>query len=178
MIRRLALVCGLAVLSTVALESQSQAQVTQDVNFNGSVVGVCTFTGTTAGTLATQNSNAWLEASNGTTIGTIGTSGQTTVRCTNGGQLSVSAPVKVTAPTAFVDTVRQAVVYDSTANAFTSAGGPFDNSGWSKPTAALAMPINTDRVLRIGAVVGVNNTTGGVPFGTYSYRVTLTATPN
>lgn len=180
MIRRLALVSGLAVLSAVAFASQAGAQaVPQDVEFGGNIKGTCTFTNTTAGTLATTAANnPWVEASTGTTIGTTGTGGQTTVNCTSGGALSVAAPVKVAAPAAFVDTVKQAVVYDGTA--FTSSPGvPFDNGGWSRPTTALTIPANTNRTLRVGMVAGVNSPgTGAVPSGTYTYRVTLTATPN
>ncbi|PSB45542.1 hypothetical protein C7B67_21310 [filamentous cyanobacterium Phorm 6] len=181
MIRRLALVSGLAVLSAVAFASQAGAQaVPQDVQFGGNITGTCTFTGTTAGTLATTGvNNPWVEASTGTTIGTIGTAGQTTVNCTSGGALSVAAPVRVAAPAAFVDTIKQAVVYDATANAFTSAGAPFDTGGWTKPTTALTIPANTNRVLRVGMITGLNTIgTGAVPSGTYTYRVTLTATPN
>jgi hypothetical protein len=129
--------------------------------------------------LAATGNNPWVEASTGTTIGTTGNAGQTTVNCTSGGALSVAAPVQVVAPAGFVETIKQAVVYDATANAFTSAGGPFNNSGWSKPTAALTIPANTNRVLRVGMIAGVTTPGGGaVPSGTYTYRVTLTATPN
>jgi hypothetical protein len=180
MIRRLALVSGLAVLSAVAFASQAGAQaVPQDVEFGGNITGTCTFTNTTPGTLAATGNNPWVEASTGTTIGNTGTGGQTTVNCTSGGALSVAAPVKVAAPAAFVDTVKQAVVYDATANAFTSAGGPFNNSGWNKSTTALTIPANTNRILRVGMVAGLTTAgTGAVPTGTYTYRVTLTATPN
>ena len=180
MIRRLALVSGLAVLSAVAFASQAGAQaVPQDVQFGGNITGTCTFTGTTAGTLVATPNNPWVEASTGTTIGTIGTAGQTTVNCTSGGALSVAAPVRVAAPATFVDTIKQAVVYDATANAFTSAGAPFDNGGWLKSTTALTIPANTNRVLRVGMITGLNTVgTGAVPTGTYTYRVTLTATPN
>lgn len=180
MIRRLALVSSLAVLSAVAFASQAVAQaVPQDVDFNGNITGTCTFTGTQNGTLATTPNNPWVEASTGTTIGTTGNGGQTTVNCTSGGTLSVAAPVRVAAPAAFVDTIKQAVVYDGIANAFTSGGDPFDNSGWSKSTTPLTIPANTNRLLRVGMITGVNNVGGGaVPTGTYTYRVTLTATPN
>ncbi|MEG4840996.1 hypothetical protein [Microcoleus sp. B9-D4] len=181
MIRRLALVSGLAVLSAVAFASQAGAQaVPQDVQFGGNITGTCTFTGTTPGTLAAIPNNPWVEASTGTTIGTTGTAGQTTVNCTSGGALSVAAPVRLAAPPTFVDTAKQAVVYDATANAFTSsAGAPFNNSGWLKPTTALTIPANTNRVLRVGMITGLNSAgAGAVPTGTYTYRVTLTATPN
>ena len=181
MIRRLALVSGLAVLSAVAFASQAGAQpVQQDVDFNGNITATCTFTNTQNGTLAaTAANNPWLEASSGTTIGSTGTGGETTVNCTSGGALSVAAPVKITGPAAFVDTIKQAVVYDPIPGTFTSAGGPFDSGGWAKSTTALPIPANANRVFKVGMITGVNTPgTGAVPSGTYQYRVTLTATPN
>ncbi|MGF2037716.1 MAG: hypothetical protein RMZ43_020745 [Nostoc sp. CmiVER01] len=178
MIRRLALVISIAVLSAVAFAPKAGAvPATQDVTFNGTVVGVCTFTGTTAGALVNQNNNAWVEASTGSTIGNIGTAAQTTVNCTSGGQLAVSAPVKVAAPANFTDTIKQAVVYDGT-NFSSSTGTAFDTAGWAKPTTALTIPANTNRTLNVAAIIGVNNVSSGVPVGTYNYKVTLTATPN
>ncbi len=175
--RRLALVSGLAVLSAVAFAPKAGAvQTTQDVTFGGSIVASCTFTGTTAGVLANQGSNAWVEGSNGGGIGNIGTAASTTVKCTSGGQLAVSAPVKVAAPATFVDTIKQAVVSDGTN--YTSSSTPFDNTTWNQPTTALTIPVNINVPLKVSAVIGVNNTTGGVPVGTYTYKATLTATPN
>jgi len=177
MIRRLALVSGLAVLSAVAFAPKAGAvQTTQDVTFGGTIVALCAFTGTTAGVLANQANNAWVEGSNGG-IGTIGTAASTTVKCTSGGQLAVSAPVKVAAPATFVDTIKQAVVSDGT-NYTSSTGTPFDSGTWNHPTTALTIPANINVPLKVSAVIGVNSTTGGVPVGTYTYKATLTATPN
>ncbi|MEH2379689.1 MAG: hypothetical protein V7K27_12525 [Nostoc sp.] len=176
--RRIALVSGLAILSAVAFAPKAgAAPATQDVNFNGTVVATCLFSSTTSGALVNNNHNAWLEGSGGSTVGSIGTAASTTVNCTSGGLLAVSQPVKVSAPATFSDTIRQAVVYDGT-NYMSSTGTAFDTGGWNKPTASLAIPVNTDRTLQVAAVIGVNNITGGVPTGTYSYKVTLTATPN
>jgi hypothetical protein len=176
--RRIALVSGLAVLSAVAFAPKAGAVPTnQDVNFDATITGVCTFTGTTPGTLVQDSPiNSWLEASNGTLIGTIGTTGETTVKCTSGGQLSVAAPVKVSAPPSFTSSVNHAVVYDSTAGAYTSAGTAL-NPGWVKSTTALTIPLNTDRILKVGMLTG-ENLQNGLPSGYYNYTVTLTATPN
>ena len=98
--RRLALVSTLAVLSAVAFAPKAGAQAvpaTQNVDFTANLAGTCTFTGTTAGTLAVNGPfRNWLEASSAR-----GTRGQTTVNCTSGGQLAVSLPVLVTGPAGY-----------------------------------------------------------------------------
>ncbi len=177
--RRLALVSGLAALSAVAGSPKAQAiPVTQDVLFNGTFPSVCTFTGTTDGNLLqTAATNEWIEASNGTTIGTVGIAGTTTLNCSAGGQLTVAAPVAVTIPSGFTPTVLQSVVYNQNNNEITSAGPAF-NATWTQPTTALNIPINTDQTLQVGMIAGTNANVNGVPNGTYQYRVTLTATPN
>ncbi len=177
--RRLAVVSGLAVLSAVAFAPKAGAQ-TVDINFSGTVTGTCAFSGTTAGALGQNSPNSWVEGAGGIPgMSTAFSAATTTVNCTSGGTVSVSAPVKVAAPAAFVDTVKQALVYDATANAYTSAGGPFDSVLWNQTTAPLAIPANTNRTLRVGVVAGVRNFgVGAPPAGTYNYKVTLTATPN
>jgi hypothetical protein len=176
--RRLAVVSGLAVLSAVAFAPKAGAQ-TVDINFSGTVTGTCAFSGTTNGSLGQYMPTApFVEATNGTPIGNTGTTGTTTVNCTTGGQVTVAAPVKVAAPTGFTDTTKHAVVYDVATNVNTSAtvGTPIWINGIS--TSPLTIPANTNRTLRVGMLVGVPGSTGGVPAGTYNYKVTLTATPN
>jgi hypothetical protein len=102
--RRLAVVSGVAVLSAVAFAPKAGAQ-TVDINFGGNLPSICTFSATAAGTLGQFSSTVpYVEASNGTTIGSIGTAGSTTVNCSNGGQVTVATPVKVGAPGGFTDT--------------------------------------------------------------------------
>ena len=177
--RRLAVVSGLAVLSAVAFAPKAGAQ-TVDIDFSGTVTGNCAFTGTTAGAIGQQNNNPWVEGAGGLPgMDATYSAATTTVNCISGGTVSVSEPVQVAAPAGFVDTVKQALVYDATANAYTSAGGPFDGGGWNKPTTPLTIPANTNRDLKVGLVIGENNLGAGAPpAGTYNYRVTLTATPN
>lgn len=176
--RRLAVVSGLAVLSAVAFAPKAGAQ-TVDINFNGTIPGTCAFTSTTPGTLAQYTpTSSFVEASNSTGVGTVGTAGTTIVNCTSPGQITVGLPVKIAAPSTFTDTTKHAVVYDSVANAntSTSAGTAVWTTGLL--TTPLAIPANTSRTLRVGMLVGVPGNTAGVPTGTYNYKVTVTATAN
>lgn len=176
MIRRLALTAGFAVLGAVAFAPSASAQTAETVPFEGTFGGTCTFSATTQGTLAQLDPNdEWFEASDGTGIGTTGAAGTTTVNCTSGGSLSVTAPTKTGGPAAFDTEPTYAVVFDGTN--YTAAGTPL-NAGWNRPTAPLNIPVAADTTLNVGMTAGQDNNGAGVPSGTYTYEVEVTATPN
>ena len=191
MIRRLALVSGLAVLSAVAFASQAGAQpVPQDVQFDGNITGACTFIGTTAGTLVKRSpTSPFVEAAGpnagSPSFGLNGAVGRTTVNCTSGGQLTVSVPLKLAAPNGFNDSIRQAFVGATTSGSLsnspglltsTSTGGTFPGYG-GLVTAPITVPANTNTPLSVGMAAGQITGTPA-PTGNYQYSVTLTATPN
>lgn len=180
MLRRLAFVSGLAVLSAVALAPKAgAAPATQDINFGGNIGSVCTFTSPVDGTLAQGNpTDGWIEGSNGIGGGT-GTAGSVTLNCSAGGSLSVAGPVKVAAPTTFAPSVTEALVVNNTNGDKTrSPGTAFDSGMWNVPTASLTIPAAANQSLKVGMVTGIPGSTTSVPPGTYTYKVTLTATPN
>jgi hypothetical protein len=183
MIRRLALTVGCIALSAVAFSGKAQAQVapaaTQDINFNGTIGSVCLFTNAVDGALAQGNlTDEWVEGAGGIPgAGTAASAGTVTLRCTGGGQLATSVPVG-TAPAGFTPSVLQSIVYDGTSYTSANTGGNFDTGLWNQSTTPLTVPVNTPVDLAVGMVAGTNATVNSVPAGTYSYTVTLTATPN
>ena len=185
MIRRLALIGSVAVLSAVAFAPKAQAQ-TQDIDFGVTINNNCIFSGVTTGNLAQNGaSGQWLESSSG--LGGIGARiggvAVAQISCPAGGTLAVGLPVKMAAPAAFVDTAKQAMVfngfnYTTTGSGGSGTGGLFDDGDWQKPTAPLTIPSGGAVNYTVGMVVGVKASGGGLPAGNYQYRVTLTATPN
>jgi hypothetical protein len=183
MIRRLALTVGCIALSAVAFSSKAHAQAapaTQDINFNGTIGSVCLFTNPVDGTLAQNNpTDEWVEGAGGIPgAGTAASAGSVTLRCTGGGQLATGVPVGTTVPAGFTPSVEQSLVYDGTNYTSASTGANFDAGLWNQPTTPLAIPVNTPVNLTVGMVAGTNGSVNSVPAGTYSYTVTLTATPN
>lgn len=178
MIRRLALVGSLAVLSAVAFVSKANAQV-QPVDFNGTVTSACTFTGTTSGILVQGGgpTGSWVEGTGSIPGFGTGTQGSSTINCASGGQLTTSVPIQFAAPPGFTPAVVQSVVYDGTNYTSANNGGNFDTGAWTKPTNPLIIPANTNTNLQVGMVAG-SRTGATVPAGTYSYQVTLTASSN
>jgi len=176
-LRRLALVSSMAALSAVAFNPKAQAEpATQDINFAGSVPAVCTFSNTTAGSLV--GANGRLKGTGGLANVAGGTYGTTSVVCNGGAALSVAAPVQVTAPLGFSEVNTQTIVYDSTYGAWlrtvpASGDVMFDNGYNSNP---LSLGANDSHSYQVGMVVVPTNDT--IVPGSYSYKVTLTATPN
>jgi hypothetical protein len=178
--RRFAVISAIAILGLGAVANQaSAAPATQDINFNGEIGAFCTFSNTVNGTLGTFTSNSeWVEGSTGIPNLGAGQSGSTTVNCNGESTLSTGVPVQVSAPAGFTPQVLQSVVYDGTNYTSANTGGNFDTGAWNKPTAPLTIPANTNVNLKVGMVAGRNAYGNSVPGGTYSYKVTLTATPN
>ena len=175
-LRRLALISGIAaVFSAVAFNPKAQAE-TKTVNFAATVAKLCTFSGTTSGTLAPGD--GWLEAAGGIPGLEIGTSGSTTLSCNGAATVSAGVPVKISAPNGFDDTNRQSVVYDGeTTNAASSSTG---TRLWAAYTnSSITVPADASRVLKVAMSAGAApGTVGNVVAGTYSYKVIVTATPN
>lgn len=174
-LRRLALITGIAALSAVAFNPKAQAE-TKTVNFAATVAKLCTFSGTTSGTLAPGD--GWLEGSGGIPGLDTGTSGSTTLSCNGAATVSAGVPVKLSAPAGFDDTNRQSVVYDvETTNAASSSTG---TRLWGVYTnSSLTVPADASRVLKVAMSAGAApGTANNVVAGTYSYKVVVTATPN
>lgn len=178
-LRRLALVGGVAALSAVAFSPKAQAQ-TAEVDFNGTIPTTCTFTGTTSGSLASSPSKDWVEASNGSVSGfNLGTAGATSLTCNASASVSISAPVKVSAPDNFSDADRQALLYDPAGNSVITSNFIGDSNLWpSYPTTPGTINSSTTYNFKIAMNAGDIGADGNVVPGTYSYKVTVTATPN
>jgi hypothetical protein len=175
-LRRLALVSSIAALSAVAFNPKAQAEpATQDINFAGSVPAVCTFSNTTAGSLVSANGR--LKGTGGLANVAGGTYGTTSVVCNGGAALSVAAPVQVTAPAGFTAVNTQTIVYDwnygEWLRTVPTSGDVMFNGLNSDP---LTLGANQPRSYGVGMVVVPTNDI--VLPGSYSYNVTLTATPN
>ncbi|MDB9435627.1 hypothetical protein PN450_02130 [Dolichospermum lemmermannii CS-548] len=175
-LRRLALVSSIAALSAVAFNPTAQAEsATQDINFAGTVPAVCTFSNTTAGSLVSANNRLKGAGGLGNVVG--GTYGTTSVVCNGGAALSVAAPVQVTAPAGFSAVNTQTIVYDPTygqnLQTVPASGNAMINGLNSDP---LSLAANESHSYQVGMVVVPTNDT--ILPGSYSYKVTLTATPN
>lgn len=162
MIRRLALTAGLAVISAIALAPKAHAQVAagpanETVEFSGTVGSTCQFSGTKAGVLGASP--------NGMATKEVGTSGETTVNCTGGGEVSVSPPRKSDAPTNFTAAPGSLKAYIS------DPQGETRNSDSPEPLQVLP---GANVLLKVDMEVGSEGT---LPPGVYEYEVTLTATP-
>ena len=172
---RLALITGIAALSAVAFNPKAQAE-TKDVNFSGTVAKLCTFGTTTDGTLAAGD--GWVEAATGIPTLNVGTAASTTLSCNGSATVSAGVPVKISAPAEFSDPNRQSVVYDT--EGVQSASSFTGTRLWDNYTAtSLTIPADTSRSFKVGMSAGAApGTAGNVVAGTYSYKVTVTATPN
>ncbi|MUG95075.1 hypothetical protein F7734_23000 [Scytonema sp. UIC 10036] len=96
-------------------------------------------------------------------------------------KISVAAPVKVTAPTGFVDTTRQALVYGATADSNTTTSSSVGTALWDNPAIMSTSPLNItpgNHTLKVGMNAGQVTGSTPPPAGVYQYKVTLTATPN
>jgi hypothetical protein len=177
-LRRLALISGIAALSAVAFNPKAQAQQAQEVTFSATVAKSCSFGTTVSGTLIAAN--GWVEASGGSLSGlNLGTAGSTIVSCNSPATISTATPVTVSVPTGFVDTNRQAIVYDTENTATVTIASSFTGSSrlWDYNNASFTIPADSSRLLKVAMNAG--STAGSaVPAGTYSYTVSVTATPN
>mgnify|MGYP003333295017 CR=1 FL=1 len=173
-LRRLALITGIAALGAVAFNPKAQAE-TKDVNFSTTVSKLCSFSATTNGILSPGD--GWVEGTTGVPLLGIGTAGSTTLSCNGPATVSVGIPVKILAPSGFADPNRQSVIYDTEANIVASSATgdrlwPYYN------TPSITIAADSSRTFKVGMSAGSAGTAGNVVAGTYSYKVTVTATPN
>ncbi len=164
MLRRFALVSGLAVLSAVAFAPKASANPdTQIIEFNGEIAKTCNIELLGNGQLDQDN----VQASRLVTT----MSGGAEVTCNGASTLSVSAPQLQPTSTAI-------------ANGFTAAAGSevaVASGGSFNQTISDTPPSPLDRGVTHTVIVEMEAQTAdglALPPGTYEYQVTLTATPN
>jgi hypothetical protein len=174
-LRRLALISGIAaVFSAVAFNPKAQAE-TKDINFSGTIARICTFGANTDGVLAAGD--GWVEGTTGIPSLNTGTAGSITLTCNGYATVSAGLPVRLSAPIGFIDPHRQSVIYDTETQQHASnyTGTRF----WTNYYATnMTIPADTSRTFKVGMSAGSQGTAGNVVAGTYSYKVTVTATPN
>ncbi len=185
MIRRLVLTAGLAVLGAVAFTPKAHAQTadaqpqtgtaSETVPFSGTVGSTCAFTNTQPGILEPDQIPSYVTANN-TIFDGQGTTGKTTVNCTNGASITVAQPNPIKVPPGFSPSVTQAVVSNGE-TVISSPGPKFDGGSWSQVGTNLPITAGEDVALDVGMIAGEDNGPA-IPSGMYEYEVTLTATPD
>jgi hypothetical protein len=181
MIRRVVLVSGLIVLGAMSVASKASAQsVTTDVNFKGSIPKVCTFGQPQDGQLVTVSSPdktpIALEASlfpggwgEGSTVG------QVSLKCNTSATVTVADPVQTAGPR---DQTFQSLSSNVTAdNGKTYA---YSKSPWVGQPGSISISVPAAKGtstpnLQVG-MIALNN--DGIAAGDYSFKVTVTASPN
>ncbi|MEQ9235148.1 hypothetical protein [Coleofasciculus sp. E2-BRE-01] len=161
MIRKTLIASTLVLCGTLGFTSAVKAQTTEDVLFDGTIANSCTFENKVDGTL--------IQAVGTNTLTSTGaTAGSVDITCQGAADLTMSAPVMISAPAEYDDA--------TTTKTATATG-----------TTALGANINlndTD-VAAVGLTLGTNSLTvnmdaahqSTLPAGTYQFGVTLTATP-
>ncbi|MCC5628163.1 hypothetical protein LC613_08530 [Nostoc sphaeroides CHAB 2801] len=179
MIRRIALISSLAVLSAVAFTPKAQAQ-NADVDFTGTVPATCTINSTTNGTLALVNArNLLADATNGTPANlnvscNAGTTFTITSVANNGTALSGSATYAANIAGVFTS-VRDGAT--TVANGNVSPNGLASIAG-NPPGVAGALqvgPITNKNYAVDMSVFNIGST--ALPIGNYNVRVNVALTP-
>ena len=174
MMRQSILTLAVIAAGTLSLASQATAAPlapsSGDVTFTGKVLGACSFFNSRNGKV-TKFSNTLLTSD--PSDGQGGVSGAIDMTCTDAAALSVANPVQLSGPT---------TTNDNAAIVYTSAGTVVSPFG---ATLGLAVGTNTSVSLPAGFAqsnirVDTRNSSGSATLfaGDYSYKVTLTATPN
>jgi hypothetical protein len=166
-LRRLALVSGIA-LSAVAFTPKAQAQ-TADVNFTGNISPAFTFS-VGSGTNPSPSTGFSGKSFSGTA--------DVSISCSSGAYISISSPQRIAAPSGFNDSFRKARV--RLGNSFTSAevGSSTGFPLWSDSAPApLSISGCTSEPLVVEMIAGSTDVGSSPPAGNYTYKVTLTATP-
>ncbi|MCJ8281543.1 MAG: hypothetical protein MJK14_17205 [Rivularia sp. ALOHA_DT_140] len=157
MIRRLALTAGLTILGAIAFAPNANAEDVK-VDFSGEVPSDCTFTIPVAGELALSADKTTLDSTTDP-----GFAGTTTVNC-NGGTVTVAPPD----PTG--DTPTAGVTVSATVTNVANPAQTADSSGTNFTLNA----DNVDLSIDMQAVASIDE----LPAGSYTYEVSVTATPN
>lgn len=165
---RLALASTAILAATIALQSQSQAQAaptTADLNFDGTVPSVCTFSNPVTGKVAISRTVTKDLGTNINRYSTGAAAATVDLACTGAAVLTVADPVQLTGAT--TTTSNAAAVY-------TTIGSLSSPSGGFAKTTNLAAGFQ-----QTGVRVDVDSAaTTPLLGGSYSYKVVLTATPN
>jgi len=174
MIYRLTIVSVFAVLNALAFPSKSEAQATQDVNFNGNITAtVAIQVGSPA------NPTPSIGFSRHPTSGKAQLTGTTDVIlfCTTTAFVSVSVPQRIAAPSGFDDTFRKARIRSGNRMTSAEVGSSTDFPGWTDSAREpLSISGCTSEPLVVEMIAGSANAQSN-PVGSYIYKVTLTATP-
>ncbi|MEH2379688.1 MAG: hypothetical protein V7K27_12520 [Nostoc sp.] len=167
MIHRLAVVSALAILSAVAFPSKSEAQATQDVNFNGTIAESFTFS---VGSVTNPSPSTSFNANS------FEGTADVNISCSISAFISVSAPERIAAPSGFNDAFRKARVRFGNSTTSTGVGSADGFPLWSDSASApLAISSCTGNPLVVEMIAGSSDA-GSAPVGSYVYRITLTAT--
>lgn len=171
MIRRSLLTAAFILVGTAAVSESAFAQ-SVDVNFTGTVQGICGFGAVTNGNLAT-NGPSGISVYELSSAIPGGSAGQVTVNCNQYANLQISAPIQTGGPGGN----QAGAVVSSSYGASVSSGVPipslpYGGGGYgSLPLNSGATPLSVN----LGVVP-----TPGNPYlqpGNYAYKVTLTVTP-
>jgi hypothetical protein len=175
MIHRLTAVSIFAVLNALAFPSKSEAQATQDVNFNGNITATITIKiGSPANPTPSIGFSPNSTSGKAQLIGTADVS----ISCTTTVFFfSVSVPQRIAAPSGFDDTFRKARIRSgnrmTTAEVGSSTGFPGWGDSFPEP---LSISGCISEPLVVEMIAGSANAQSN-PVGSYIYKVTLTATP-
>ena len=166
MLRRLLFASALLLVSTTAFTSEAQAQTTTGtVEFSGVVGGACTFSNPVPGTLVLNSSDdSFLGSDSNNPDYAGGSAAEIDVNC------SADATLSIDSPNATGDALPESTL---TATATSSnLGLDFQSDGTVNNGSIAGGQQDTIQVNML-----VDNASNAVDPGTYSYEVTLTATP-
>ena len=174
---RNSLIASLCAAAGIMVGSSNVLAQTVDVPFNGNVPNTCTFGAPTDGTFEQSVNSIAVEASGGIGGMAYGTAGTVTLDCAAGGSVTVGLPTNPTIPVGFNTPTLQSVVSLDGVEA-TSVINFSGTQYWTNftSTGALSVPAG-EQDLFIAAYAG-DGAVGSLPVGSYSYTVTLTATPD
>lgn len=173
-LRSLALVSAITILSNIALLAKSEAEATQDVNFNGNITATIAIkVGSPANPTPSTSFSPNPTSGEAQLTGTA----DVIMSCTTTAFISVSVPQRISAPSGFEDTFRKARVRSGNRMTSAEVGSSTGFPGWSDSAPQpLSISSCTDEPLVVEMVAGSANGSSN-PQGSYIYRVTVTATP-
>jgi hypothetical protein len=173
MIRRSLLTAAFILVGSAAMGNSAFAQVAGpsiDVNFTGTVQGICGFGAVTNGNLAAEGSGP-IGAYQLSSAIPGGSAGQVTVNCNQPANLQVSNPIQTGGPGGN----QAGAVVSSPNNGSVSTGVPVPSLPFGGSSGPLFLnPGSTPLTVNLGVVPSAGN-----PYlqpGNYTYKVTLTIT--
>lgn len=172
MIRRSLLTAAFVLLGSAAVAESAFAQITGpsiDVNFTGTVQGICGFGAVTNGNLAAESSGP-IGAYQLSSVIPGGSAGQVTVNCNQSANLQISNPIQTGGPGG-----NQSGASVSSPNGSRSVGVPVPSLPGGGTGPLFLNPGSTPLTVNLGVIPAAGN-----PYlqpGNYAYKVTLTVTP-